>query len=137
LRLLTGLSLPPGSFGGIHNPTRPSSQSQTTTLQTEQHPLKIDLPAKVSFTARFHHIRGLQAPLPPSSLFGRESDQTFISHKTPTGLHKILKNNNLQSGEFELDPRLGKLAPTNPAAFAATARECHGPRSHAPLVFQI
>jgi hypothetical protein len=47
LRLLTGLSLPPGSFGGIHNRTRPSSQSQTTTLQTEQHPLKIDLPAKV------------------------------------------------------------------------------------------
>jgi hypothetical protein len=47
LRLLTGLSLRPDPFSGIHNHTRPTPQPQTTSRQTDQHPLKIDLPAKV------------------------------------------------------------------------------------------
>jgi hypothetical protein len=42
-----GLLLPARPFGGILNPTFASHQPHTTTLKTEQYPLKIDSRAKV------------------------------------------------------------------------------------------
>ena len=45
--LPTGLPLPAHPLGGIDHPTLVFPQPQTTTLETEQYPLKIDLRAKV------------------------------------------------------------------------------------------
>ena len=47
LRLPSGLPLPAHLLGGIDNLTFVLPQPLTTTLETEQYPLTIDLPAKV------------------------------------------------------------------------------------------
>jgi hypothetical protein len=47
LRLLTALCLSPGLLASIHNATLLFPQPPTTTLETQQYPLKIELTAKV------------------------------------------------------------------------------------------